>query len=154
MRRFICMRRPGPRLADLVLSEYEGQVLSALVRAQSAPRALALRAQIVLACSAVAPDGLPRSATAVARQLGVAIETVSKWRARFVVYRLDGLEDAPGPARRGDGRWRTGRRTTVFDAHPEAGIADGPSGGMPQSTSSWTLHTSARASPRRVDRTV
>lgn len=48
MRRLICMGRPGPRLAELVLSEHEREVLGGWVRAQSTPQALALRARIVL----------------------------------------------------------------------------------------------------------
>ncbi|KOU46260.1 IS630 family transposase [Streptomyces sp. WM6378] len=93
------MGRPGPRLAELVLSEREREVLGGWVRAQSTPQALALRAKLVLACAEVEPDGLPRSASSVARQLGVTTETVSKWRARFIAHRLDGLGDAPRPGR-------------------------------------------------------
>ncbi len=99
MRRLICMGRPGPRLAELVLSEHEREVLGGWVRAQSTPQALALRARLVLACAEKEPDGLARSASAVARQLGVTTETVSKWRARFVTHRLDGLGDVPRPGR-------------------------------------------------------
>ncbi|MFI0977747.1 helix-turn-helix domain-containing protein [Streptomyces sp. NPDC021093] len=69
------------------------------MRAQSIPQALALRARIVLACAEVASEGLPRSASSVARQYGITTETVSKWRARFVSHRLDGPGDAPRPGR-------------------------------------------------------
>jgi transposase len=40
-------------------------------------------------------EGLSNSQ--VARQLGVARSTVTKWRARFVADRLDGLVDEPRP---------------------------------------------------------
>ncbi|MGW2402906.1 IS630 family transposase [Kitasatospora sp. NPDC001664] len=93
------MGRPGPRLAELVLSDHERQVLGTWVRGQSTPQALALRARIVLACAEVEPDGLPRSASSVAASTGVTTETVSKWRSRFLVDRLDGLGDAPRPGR-------------------------------------------------------
>jgi transposase len=64
---------------------------------------LALRARIVLACA----EG--RSNTAVAARLGVNRATVTRWRARFLVGRLDGLTDGPTPgcrARSPMPRWR------------------------------------------------
>jgi transposase len=33
----------------------------------------------------------------VAKELKTTIQTVGKWRARFVELRLDGLADVPGP---------------------------------------------------------
>lgn len=72
------MGRPGPKLAELVLSEYERDVLGRWERAASTPQALALRSRIVLACAEVDDDGLPRAASEVARQVGVTTETVSK----------------------------------------------------------------------------
>ena len=86
-------------LAELVLSDDERQVLGAWVRGHSTPQSLALRAQIVLACSQTGPDGLPCSATVVAEQVGVTIETVCKRRRRFLADRLDGLGDALRPGR-------------------------------------------------------
>jgi transposase len=50
-----------------------------------------LRARIVLAC---AQGG---SNLAVAARLGVNRSTVTKWRARFLADRLDGLGDGPRP---------------------------------------------------------
>ena len=54
-------------------------------------QALALRCRIVLACA----EGL--SNTAVAGRLPVTIQTVGKWRHRFVERRLEGLLDEPRP---------------------------------------------------------
>lgn len=93
------MGRPGPKLVELVLSDVERQVLGSWERGQSTPQALALRARIVLACAVTEPTGLPRSATAVAGEVGVTTETVAKWRRRFLQGRLDGLGDAPRPGR-------------------------------------------------------
>ena len=57
-------------------------------RAKSA-QALALRSRIVLGCG----DGLDN--TVVAGLVGCSTNTVSKWRARFALDRLDGLVDEP-----------------------------------------------------------
>ena len=51
----------------------------------------ALRCRIVLACG----EGLDNKS--VAGQVGCSTNTVSKWRARFVQDRLDGLVDEPRP---------------------------------------------------------
>ena len=61
------------------------------IRRLSSAQALAVRYRIVLACA----EGL--SNTAVARQLPATIQTVGKWRVRFVAMRLAGLLDEPRP---------------------------------------------------------
>ncbi|MGH3278884.1 MAG: helix-turn-helix domain-containing protein [Trebonia sp.] len=48
---------------------------------------MALRARIVLACAAGGSN------VAVAARLGVDYKTVSRWRSRFLLKRLDGLTD-------------------------------------------------------------
>jgi len=79
------------RLKPLVLSEDERRTLENWVRRRSTAQGLALRARIVLACA----DG--GSNTAVAARLGVNFKTVSRWRARFLRDRLDGLTDDSRP---------------------------------------------------------
>ena len=79
------------RLKPLVVSEDERRTLENWVRRRSTAQGLALRARIVLACA----DG--GSNTAVAARLGVNFKTVSRWRARFLRDRLDGLTDDPRP---------------------------------------------------------
>lgn len=81
----------GPAAKSLVLSEHERSVLAGWVRRATSPARLVQRARIVLA---YADTG---SVAAAARQVGVSAPTVSKWRDRFLVSRLDGLEDAPRP---------------------------------------------------------
>jgi transposase-like protein len=81
----------GPKLALLELTEVEQETLRAWAGRGKTAQALAVRARIVLACA----GGLSNSE--VSRQLGVSLPTVGKWRARFVVDRLDGLGDEPRP---------------------------------------------------------
>jgi transposase len=79
------------RLEPLVLSDAGRHILQNWATRRKTAQGLALRARIVLAC------GEGRSNTAVAARLGVGRGTVTKWRARFLARRLDGLGDEPRP---------------------------------------------------------
>ena len=74
-----------------MLSQGERRTLENWVKRRSTAQGLALRARIVLAC---AQGG---SNLAIAARLGVDRKTVSRWRARFLQDRLDGLTDDPRP---------------------------------------------------------
>jgi len=77
---------PGSSAVPIVLSEDER---AELVRRAGGPgRWRADRARIILACA----EGM--SNAAAARELGVAVKSVSKWRRQFAADRLAGLEDA------------------------------------------------------------
>jgi transposase len=119
----------GRPKAELVLSEIEREQLTALTLRRKTAQALALRARIVLSCA----EGLTNQAVA-ARQR-VLPQTVSKWRARFVEQRLDGLLDAPRP----------GAPRSIDDARVNAVIAK-----TLESTPAGATHWSTRAMARAM----
>ena len=120
----------GRPKAELVLSESEREQLMALTLRRKTAQALALRARIVLACA----DGVDNKAVA-ARQR-VTPQTVSKWRARFVEQRLDGLLDAPRP----------GAPRSIDDARVDAVIAK-----TLESVPTGATHWSTRSMAREMD---
>ena len=117
----------GRPKAQLVLSKTEREQLEALTLRRKTGQALALRARIVLSCA----DGADNKVVA-ARQR-VTPQTVSKWRARFVKHRLDGLLDAPRP----------GAPRTIDDARVDAVIAKTLEG-VPAGATHWSTRSMAR----------
>jgi transposase/transcriptional regulator with XRE-family HTH domain len=77
----------------LILSDDEREQLLRWSRRAKSSQALALRSRIILGCG----EGLDNKS--VAEQARCSANTVSKWRARFVQDRLDGLVDEPRPGR-------------------------------------------------------
>ena len=118
----------GRPMAPLALDGAERETLEQWTRRPKTAQALALRSRIVLACA----DG--RSNTAVAAELRVCIDTVSKWRSRFLEQRLDGLLDQP----------RSGRPRMIDDADVERVIAL-----TLETTPKDATHWSTRAMARR-----
>lgn len=116
----------GRPKAELVLSDGEREQLTALTLRRKTAQALALRAHIVLACAA------GQTNNAVAARQRVTKQTVSKWRARFVEHRLDGLLDAPRP----------GAPRTIDDARVDAVIAKTLES-KPQGATHWSTRTMA-----------
>jgi transposase len=69
----------------VVLSDVDRAVLEASVAAYTAPAWLVVRARIVLLAGQGAAN------VAIAARLGVDVDTVSKWRKRYVTEGLVGL---------------------------------------------------------------
>jgi DNA-binding CsgD family transcriptional regulator len=85
------MSRPSPFAVRLTATER--RVLEGRLRRSTAQQHAVLRARIVLA----AAEGEQNSQ--IAGRLGVAVNTVSKWRKRFVEEGLSGLGDRKRPGR-------------------------------------------------------
>ena len=83
--------RTGRPIPPLTLTDEERETLRNWVRRPKSAQALALRARMVLQCAEGSTN------TQVAGKLQVRIQTVCKWRQRFVDRRLDGLLDEPRP---------------------------------------------------------
>jgi transposase len=81
----------GRPKAELTLTDDERQTLKTWASRPKSTQQLAQRARIVLACA----DGA--SNTEVAARLGLTVQTVGKWRRRFLQRGLDGLADQPRP---------------------------------------------------------
>jgi transposase len=81
----------GRRKAELTLADDERQTLKTWASRPKSTQQLATRARIVLACA----DGLDNKQ--VAAELGLTVQTVGKWRQRFLERRLDGLADQERP---------------------------------------------------------
>ena len=113
--------------SELVLTEDEHEQLTALTLRRKTAQALALRSRIVLACA----EGIDNKV--VASRQRVTPQTVSKWRARFVEHRLDGLLDAPRP----------GAPRTIDDSRVDAVIAKMMES-VPDAATHWSTLTMAR----------
>lgn len=117
----------GMPKAQIVLNDVEQEQLLAWARRRKTAQALAMRAQVVLACA----QGTPNKA--VAARLRVTPQTVCKWRNRFAEQRLDGLLDAP----------RSGAPRTIGDAKVDAVIARTLET-VPPNATHWSTRNMAR----------
>ena len=110
------MARMGRPTVRISLSDDERETLARWARRPSSAQALAQRARMILASA----EG--RSDREVAAEVGVHPVTVSKWRQRFAVDRLEGLTDAPrpGPSTVGDEVVEAVLVDTLESAPPDA----------------------------------
>jgi transposase len=88
-----------------------------------------MRSRIVLTCA----DG--GTITAVACQLGVSRDMVSKWRSRFLADRLEGLTDEPRP----------GRPRTISDEQVEQVVTATLEQAPPKGDTHWSTRSMANA---------
>jgi transposase len=77
----------------VTLTASERKILKTRVRGTKTPYRDRVRAQVVLAAAR------GRDNTRIAADLGISVNTVRKWRARFADRGLGGLEDRPRPGR-------------------------------------------------------
>jgi transposase len=122
------MAERGRPKAPLTLTDDERQTLERWSRRAKTAQALALRAKIVLACAEGATN------KAVAEQLRVWPQTVTKWRGRFVRQRLGGLSDEPRP----------GRPRTITDTQVEQVITKTLEEPPPRQDTHWSTRSMAR----------
>jgi transposase len=123
------MAERGRPKAPLVLTDEERQTLQRWARRAKTAQALALRARIVLACAEGATN------KAVAEQLGIWPQTVTKWRGRFVRDRLQGLSDEDRP----------GRPRTITDTQVEQVITKTLEEPPPRQDTHWSTRSMATA---------
>lgn len=124
------MAERGRPKAPLVLTDDERATLERWSRRAKSSQVLALRCRIVLACATGATN------KAVAEQLGIWPQTVTKWRGRFVHGRLEALTDEPRP----------GRPRTVTDEQVERVIVTTLEQPPPHQDTHWSTRSMARAS--------
>lgn len=118
--------RPTPLL---LLKKSEREALEAWTRTPDHAQALAQRARVILLCA----EGKSNKETAAELQL--TLQTVGKWRQRFIEKRLDGLLDEPRPG--------TSRRLSEADVDRVLSLTleSAPSG-----AAHWSTRSLARAS--------
>jgi len=116
-------------MKPLVLNAQEKAKLELMARRPKTDQRTAQRARIVLACA----TGL--SNTAVAAQRGATLQTVGKWRQRFLHGRLSALGDAP----------RSGQPRKLTDDKVEAVITRTLET-RPKNATHWSTRTMAQAS--------
>jgi transposase len=93
------MSHPGPSAVEIKLADADRARLAGV---SVEPSRVAIRARIVLACAEPGASNVQ-----VARELGIAVATVRRWRAAFARDGLEALLDAPR-----DGRPKAGLTVT------------------------------------------
>ncbi len=121
--------RTGRPVKPLNLSAEERATLQRWARRPKSAQRLAQRARIVLLC------GEGHTNAAVAREVRMTMQTVGKWRARFLRDRLDGLSDEPRP----------GAPREIMDEQVEA-VLTRTLESTPENATHWSVRSMAAAS--------
>jgi transposase len=129
---------PSPKLVPVELTDDERLTLTAWSRRRKTAQALAQRSRIVLACAEGGTIG------AVAAELGVSRDMVSKWRARFLESRLEGLTDEPRP----------GRPRLISDEQAEAVVTATLEQAPPGGDTHWSTRSMASSSQVGADHVI
>jgi transposase len=119
----------GRPVSKITLSDEERSKLVDLARRRKTSQAVALRAQIVLACA----EGLNNGQ--VAKKFRLSLPTVGKWRRRFAQDRLAGMADAPRP----------GQPRNINDAKVEE-VVTRTLESVPKDATQWSTRSMAKAS--------
>ena len=119
----------GRPVSKITLSDEERSKLVDLARRRKTSQAVALRAQIVLACA----EGLNNGQ--VAKKFQLSLPTVGKWRRRFAQDRLAGMADAPRP----------GQPRKITDAKVEE-VVTRTLESVPKDATQWSTRSMAKAS--------
>jgi putative transposase len=85
--------RTGRPKAPIVLTKEEREQLQSIANSRSLPHGLITRVRIVLMAAGGAPN------LAIAEKVGLSIQSVSKWRRRYLTHGLSGLHDELRPGR-------------------------------------------------------
>lgn len=120
---------PGRPLTPLELGQADRRTLEHWTARRKTAQAFALRARIVLR----AADAMANKT--IAEELNVSLQTVGKWRARFIERGIDGLSDAP----------RCGAPRTITDEDVERVIALTLEA-TPDDATHWSTRSMARRS--------
>jgi len=118
---------PSPTAVEIILTDDERSALEAWTARRKTSQALALRARIVLAAAGQLTN------REIAALEGVSPPTVTKWRNRFAVRRLEGLLDEPRP----------GRPRTITDEQVEA-VVIATLESKPKSGTHWSTRSMAQ----------
>jgi putative transposase len=134
----------GPKPLAITLLDTERQGLESLVRRHGTPQQLARRARMVLAAAAGANN------CQIARQLGVSLELVRRWRKRWRVWQPTPLDDLPSAARLTDApRSGAPRRITAAQACQMVALACESPSASERPMSQWPSREIAAEIQRR-----
>jgi transposase len=125
---------PIPTAVEIILTDEERSVLESWTARRKTAQALALRARIVLGAAGQLTN---REIAAVE---GVSARTVTKWRNRFAVKRLEGLLDEPRP----------GRPRTITDEQVD-GVIIRTLETKPKDATHWSTRSMARETGLTAD---